>query len=219
MAYFQMLFQIVFAFVFPFVVLAPMANIPGKRQGVRQRLGLDKHTAPPVPDPLSAKICQSFAMGKLAASDAGAFARAAQQSGTSSSSVDRIASAAPTAASGSSNSHRSFKRSLLHMSQSATKDLEPYYCQVPVWDDVHEVSKLETSAFLPIHEALDLLIPKGQEAEYCSLDEPSQAGLRGDLREWQHRVHADITLPLLALCLWGGHSPNEPWRFAMPFIC
>ena len=201
-----------FVFTITFVslvfIIAMSHDLPGKR-GIRQRLGIVDEKAPTTKDldPLSKKLCTAYSVGKMTAVDTGDMAAAAAASSCSSASVARLAQAAPTGPSGNANSSRSLRRSLAKFSDTDVKHLEPYICDIPLWDCEHQRQVMRPSAFLAVHEAYDLLIPHGIEDEYCSLDDQSQAGVHDDLQAWQTRVGAALTLPTLCICLWGDSAP------------
>lgn len=188
-----------------------MAHKCGKRTGIRQRLGLDAPKEEKTTlDPLAKKLCKSYATGKLSAADVGELSEAAATSSSSSASIIQLAKAAPsTGEKASRNSSRNLRATIDRLSDSQLTGLEPYVCSIPIWDAANQRQVMADSSFLCLHEALDMLVPAGQEEEFTSLDTPDQAGFISDLRHWRARVHSAVSLPFLCLALWGDTAPSS----------
>ena len=79
-----------------------------------------------------------------------------------------------------------------------------YIADVTMWDTSADEKTVGKMAFLPIHEALEAVVPPNEEYEWASYT-PAQNGFRLALREWAVRV--GLALSTLANCLpialWG----------------
>ena len=188
------------------LLLFIIMSFPGKRVGVRQRLGMpDTTAASTVSSEHGKALVEAYAKGKLAASDIGHLARSAAASSSDvPSDVSLFSSAAPKAgtANPAKNSSRNLKRSLGSMNDSF--DVEPYLVEMPFWDSKAGKQVTDTTACLLIHEMLDELVAAGSEHEWADVTDPSQEGLRVDLRAWKDRVHLSTVLPVILLALWDG---------------
>ena len=166
----------------------PLGKQLGK-QGIRQKLGLTKRegTGEPVwASKLGDRLVGMYAKGTIAAADVGEAASAASElmHGTAASSssevgLQRLAKAKPktlrTRAGGKAkpdthNSSRALRRVLVKDSP-----LGPTYdADIVSWN--HEADRQSTTkmSFYPIHEILEVVVPRGQEDVWCSFNERQQ---------------------------------------------
>ena len=187
-----------------FIIFAPDMGKFGKRQGVRQRLGLR-------PRPKSSALCQMlkkrFLDGHMTAPELQATARAA---GSATPGLQQLAKGKVRYRMRRGENkvdNRNAARATTRVLAKTAVLNEPYMVKIPGWDDKKNERTMLTMSILPLHETLDCIVKPGAEAEWTSFSD-TQQGLKDDLRQWGQRVQVDTENdPWACIALWGDAAP------------
>ena len=143
----------------------------GKRQGVRQRLGLRPR---PKPSALCQMLKKRFLDGHMTAPELQATARAA---GSATPGLQQLAKGTVRYRMRRGENkvdNRNAARATTRVLAKTAVLNEPYMVKIPGWDDKKNERTMLTMSILPLHETLDCIVKPGAEAEWTSFSDTQQ---------------------------------------------